>query len=96
MRVFLPWWPRWDPRLAAELSQAARGPVIGIGSGADCDGQILVAHDILGINERAPSFAKSYANLHETMRAAFAAYAGEVRNRAFPAAPAKPVAHPAE
>jgi len=83
-----------DPRLAAELSRLARVPIIGIGSGPDCDGQILVAHDILGINERAPSFAKAYASLAETMRAAFTAYANDVRSRVFPAAPAKPVPAP--
>ena len=78
-----------DPRLAADLTRTIHVTIIGIGSGPDCDGQILVAHDILGINERAPSFAKAYANLHEAMRAAFAAYAGEVRGGKFPAAPAK-------
>ena len=78
-----------DPRLAAELSRSISVPIIGIGSGPECDGQILVAHDILGINEHAPSFAKAYANLHETMRAAFAAYAGEVRGKIYPAAAAK-------
>ncbi len=81
-----------DPRLAAELTQISRVPIIGIGSGPDCDGQILVAHDILGISVRAPSFAKAYANVDETMRTAFAAYAGEVRNRTFPAMPTKPAA----
>ncbi len=78
-----------DPRLAADLTRKLRVPVIGIGSGPECDGQILVAHDILGINERAPSFAKAYANVHETMRAAFAAYAGEVRGKVFPAVSVK-------
>jgi len=78
-----------DPRLAAEISRAAHIPLIGIGSGPDCDGQILVAHDLLGLNERAPSFAKSYAHLAEAMRAAFAAYAAEVRSHAFPAVAAK-------
>jgi len=87
-----------DPRLAAELSRSARVPIIGIGSGPDCDGQILVAHDILGINERAPSFAKSYANVRAVMRGAFAAYADEVKRKVYPAAtlPAKPVVHAAE
>ncbi len=78
-----------DPRLAADLTRTLHVPVIGIGSGPDCDGQILVAHDILGMNEGAPSFAKAYANLRETMRAAFATYAAEVRGKIYPAAPAK-------
>jgi 3-methyl-2-oxobutanoate hydroxymethyltransferase len=73
-----------DAKLAAELTQKIGVPIIGIGSGPDCDGQILVAHDILGINEHAPSFAKAYAKLHETMRGAFAAYAEEVRGKVYP------------
>lgn len=87
-----------DPRLAAEISRSLRIPIIGIGSGPDCDGQILVAHDILGINERAPSFAKSYANLHESMRTAFAAYAEEVKQKVYPPmpAPTKSVVKPTE
>jgi len=79
-----------DAKLAAEIAQSVSIPVIGIGSGPDCDGQILVAHDILGINEHAPSFAKSYAKLAETMRMAFAAYANEVRQKTYPTA-TKPV-----
>ncbi len=87
-----------DPRLAAELSRTSRVPIIGIGSGPDCDGQILVAHDILGLNEHAPSFVKSYANLRETMRAAFSAYADDVRQKVFPTspAPAKPAVRASE
>ena len=75
-----------DAKLAAELTQKIGVPIIGIGSGPDCDGQILVAHDILGINEHAPSFAKAYAKLHETMRGAFAEYAKEVRGKVYPGA----------
>jgi 3-methyl-2-oxobutanoate hydroxymethyltransferase len=75
-----------DAKLAAELTQKISVPIIGIGSGPECDGQILVAHDILGINEHAPSFAKAYAKLHETMRAAFAEYAKEVRGKVYPGA----------
>ncbi len=73
-----------DARLAAELTKRGRVPIIGIGSGPDCDGQILVANDLLGINEKAPSFAKAYANLRATMRAAFAAYGDEVRSKVYP------------
>jgi len=83
-----------DPRLAAEISRSLSVPLIGIGSGPDCDGQILVAHDLLGLTERPPPFAKSYANLADTTRAAFAAYVNDVRSRAFPAAPMKAVATP--
>lgn len=86
-----------DARLAAELTKQAQAPIIGIGSGPECDGQILVAHDILGINEKAPSFAKAYANLRATMRAAFAAYGEEVRAKVYPPAPAaKPANRAAE
>jgi 3-methyl-2-oxobutanoate hydroxymethyltransferase len=84
-----------EVKLAGELSRMARTPVIGIGSGPDCDGQILVAHDILGLNERAPSFVKQYAKLQELTREAFAAYAADVRERRFPEAghvPARPAA----
>jgi 3-methyl-2-oxobutanoate hydroxymethyltransferase len=84
-----------DVKLAAELTRLAHTPIIGIGSGPDCDGQILVANDVLGLNERMPSFAKPYAKLREATKAAFAEYAAEVRERKFPAAghvPARPVA----
>jgi 3-methyl-2-oxobutanoate hydroxymethyltransferase len=73
-----------DPRLAADISRSLTIPLIGIGSGPDCDGQILVAHDLLGLTERPPPFAKFYANLAEVTRAAFAAYVNDVRSRAFP------------
>ena len=84
-----------DVKLAGELARMARTPVIGIGSGPDCDGQILVAHDILGMNERVPSFVKQYAKLQEVTRDALAAYAADVRERRFPEAghvPARPAA----
>jgi 3-methyl-2-oxobutanoate hydroxymethyltransferase len=82
-----------DAKLAGELARLGHTPLIGIGSGPDCDGQILVAHDILGMNERPPSFVKQYARLRELTKAAFAEYAAEVRERRFPAAgqvPARP------
>jgi 3-methyl-2-oxobutanoate hydroxymethyltransferase len=84
-----------EAKLAGELTRMARTPLIGIGSGPDCDGQILVSNDLLGMNERTPSFVKQYAKLHEVMRDAFAAYAADVRERRFPAAgqaPARPLA----
>jgi 3-methyl-2-oxobutanoate hydroxymethyltransferase len=77
-----------DAALAAELTRQARVPLIGIGSGRDCDGQILVAHDVLGWHEgHAPSFVKPYAALHQDICAAFVAYAADVREHRFPAAP---------
>lgn len=60
-------------------------PTIGIGAGPDCDGQVLVAHDLLGLFERfTPKFVKRYANLGEAMAQAFTAYREEVRTGKFP------------
>jgi len=70
-------------RITAELPI----PTIGIGAGAGCDGQILVVDDLLGLfTAFRPKFVKRYANLGEDGEAAIAAYAEEVRARAFPAA----------
>ena len=70
--------------LAAEITAALKIVTIGIGAGPVCDAQWLVMHDLLGLNERTPSFVKKYANLAETARSAFAAYVNEVRSGAFP------------
>jgi len=70
--------------LAAEITAALRIPTIGIGAGPVCDAQWLVMHDLLGLNERVPSFVKKYADLASEVRNAFAAYVGEVRNGTFP------------
>jgi 3-methyl-2-oxobutanoate hydroxymethyltransferase len=60
-------------------------PVIGIGAGGSTDGQVLVFHDLLGINGRAlPKFVKPYADLREEMVRAMSAYAEDVRARRFP------------
>ena len=72
--------------LAAEITAAVSVPTIGIGAGPDCDGQILVSHDMLGINEGfKPKFLRLYANLGEQMRGAFEAYIGDVKKSDFPA-----------
>ena len=71
--------------LAAEITAAVKIPTIGIGAGPVCDAQWLVMHDLLGLNERVPSFVKKYANLAETVRGAFAVYVDEVANGSFPA-----------
>ena len=71
--------------VAARITKALAVPTIGIGSGAGCDGQVLVLHDLLGLYEgRAPRFVKRYAELADTIRGALARYAEEVRSGAFP------------
>ena len=59
-------------------------PVIGIGSGADYDGQILVMHDVLGISEHPPKFAENFLVSRDSISAAFIAYIQAVRSRNFP------------
>ena len=71
--------------VAARITEAVSIPTIGIGAGADCDGQVLVYHDLLGITEgRAPRFVKRYANLAAEIRGALERYAAEVRSGAYP------------
>ncbi|MBC2592990.1 3-methyl-2-oxobutanoate hydroxymethyltransferase [Ruficoccus amylovorans] len=73
------------PEAAAAVSAATGVPLIGIGCGVDCDGQVLVYTDLLGLTPGyVPAFAKQYANLRETVRNAFSTYAEEVRERKFP------------
>lgn len=74
-----------DGATAGNIATKLRVPLIGIGSGVQCDGQILVTNDMLGLNAGyVPSFVKQYAKLGEEARKAFAAYASDVRNRKFP------------
>ena len=73
--------------LAAEITQRLRVPTIGIGAGADCDGQVLVLHDVLGLFEKfTPKFVKQYAHLAPAIRQAAAAYVDDVRAGRFPEA----------
>ncbi len=73
--------------LAGEITRAVDIPTIGIGASAQCDGQILVVDDMLGLfTAFKPKFVKRYASLGEQGEAAIAAYAEEVRARTFPAA----------
>ena len=73
--------------LAREITRAVKIPTIGIGASADCDGQVLVSEDMLGLfGERTPRFVKHYARLDQTIDAAVRQYAEEVRNRSFPEA----------
>lgn len=74
-----------DGTVAGAIATELRVPLIGIGSGPHCDGQILVSNDLLGLNaDYIPSFVKKYAELGDIARAAFAQYAEEVRNQKFP------------
>ncbi len=71
--------------IAAKITQALAIPTIGIGAGAGCDGQILVLHDMLGINDRfLPKFVKKYADLAIEAKKGVAAYIEEVRQGTFP------------
>ena len=70
--------------LAQQVTEAVDIPTIGIGAGAGCDGQILVTPDMLGLFDRVPKFVKKYADLRGVVEESVAAYAGEVRSRAFP------------
>lgn len=71
--------------LAAEVARSTPTPVIGIGAGPGCDGQILVSHDMLGLYTRfKPRFVRHYAHLAEVMSQAFANYAQDVRSGDFP------------
>ena len=72
--------------VAARITEALDIPTIGIGAGPDCDGQVLVWHDLLGLYEgHAPRFVKQYADLAPTIGAAVEQYATEVREGTFPA-----------
>ncbi len=72
-------------KLAAEVAASVSVPVIGIGAGAAVDGQVLVLHDMLGINkEFNPRFLRRYADLHQAITGAVEGYVDDVRARAFP------------
>jgi 3-methyl-2-oxobutanoate hydroxymethyltransferase len=70
--------------LAAEITARLAIPTIGIGAGPDCDGQVLVMHDLLGLSDATPSFAKQYANLGALASQAARAFAEDVVNGKFP------------
>jgi 3-methyl-2-oxobutanoate hydroxymethyltransferase len=70
--------------VATRVTRALAVPTIGIGAGPGCSGQILVLYDVLGLSARRPRLARAYADLGEAMRAAVAAYAGDVRAGTFP------------
>lgn len=70
--------------IAIEATKAVSCPTIGIGASAQCDGQVLVTDDMLGMFERVPRFVKKYENIAEVIDKTVAQYAEEVRSRTFP------------
>jgi 3-methyl-2-oxobutanoate hydroxymethyltransferase len=71
--------------LATQITRELRIPTIGIGAGPDCDGQILVLHDLLGLTfEQTPKFARRYANVGEVISNAVRNYCDDVRSGSFP------------
>jgi 3-methyl-2-oxobutanoate hydroxymethyltransferase len=71
--------------LAKEVSESLHIPTIGIGAGGDCDGQVLVMHDMLGINvDFKPRFLRKYLNLHEQIDGAVKQYITDIKSRNFP------------
>jgi len=74
------------PDIAKKITQTLKIPTIGIGAGPDCDGQILVIHDLLGLREgHVAKFVKQYAKLKDQASAAISDYVREVRSGQFPA-----------
>lgn len=70
--------------IAVEVTQKVSCPIIGIGASAQCDGQVLVAEDMLGLFDRVPRFVKRYEEMANIISKAAENYAGEVRSRSFP------------
>ena len=72
-------------KLAQEVTRSVSIPTIGIGAGRHCDGQILVSHDMLGLNDEfTPKFLRKYANLAKSLRDAFGSYIKDVKSGNFP------------
>ena len=72
-------------RVAARVTRTVDVPTIGIGAGPDCDGQVLVFHDVLGLEHRVvPKFVRRYADLHTEGVVALRHFADDVRSGAFP------------
>lgn len=73
--------------VASAITEKISIPTMGIGAGAGCDMQVLVAQDMLGMNEWVPKFAKKYADLHKTIIEAYNEYCKECSERSFPSEP---------
>lgn len=71
--------------LAARITKSCPVPTIGIGASAECDGQILVLEDMLGLSPRVPKFVKEFSQIGSAIETAVKSYADEVRARTFPA-----------
>jgi 3-methyl-2-oxobutanoate hydroxymethyltransferase len=71
--------------VGAAITDALDIPTVGIGAGPSCDGQVLVLHDLLGVNDHVAKFVRRYAELGQVATEAVAAYAADVRSGAFPA-----------
>lgn len=72
--------------LAAKITRSVAIPTIGIGASVQCDGQILVLEDMLGLNPHPPKFVREYANMGADIATAVKSYAADVRARRFPGA----------
>src|SRR3546814_8325663 len=70
--------------IAIEITQKVACPTIGIGASAQCDGQVLVTDDMLGMFERVPKFVKRYQDMAGVINGAVKDYAKQVRSRSFP------------
>jgi 3-methyl-2-oxobutanoate hydroxymethyltransferase len=70
--------------LALEITRKVKAPTIGIGASADCDGQILVTDDMLGLFDWTPKFVRRYGNMRDLVEKAVASYADDVRAGRFP------------
>lgn len=73
-----------DPAIAREITNVLTIPTIGIGSGEHCDAQVLVLHDVLGLRDGSPAFAKRYAALGDIATDALRTFAEDVRSRRSP------------
>jgi 3-methyl-2-oxobutanoate hydroxymethyltransferase len=72
-------------KLAKEVAESVKIPIIGIGAGPDVDGQVLVSHDMLGINkEFSPKFLRRYLNLYDEIKKAVEQYVEDVKRVDFP------------
>jgi 3-methyl-2-oxobutanoate hydroxymethyltransferase len=75
--------------LGQRITEALSIPTIGIGAGDRCDGQVLVTHDLLGLSDWQPPFARKYVDLRESITKAVEHYCADVRDRTFPPSSAK-------